>query len=179
MADDRQKATSLATINKAIGSIARSAVKLNETIHNTAQMCAEHAKTYGDTDQCARLVDAMPMSHRRSLLIQWFDAFTPIGIGKDNKTGKMKGHLKGKAEERDAMWNLAPAKATPFYAMPDVEREPEVPTYDDIHTNVVSFVKRLETMITKGSGNKLPMPEGEEKNKALAEVEALKQAIGR
>ena len=170
MADDRAKQTSLSAINKVITNIARSAVKLNETIAAAALMCAEHAQAYGDTEQCVRLVDAMPLSHRRSLLINWFDAFTPVGIGKDGKTGRMKGHLKGKADERDKMWNLDAGKATPFYAMPDVEREPDVPTYDTIHSNVVAFIKRIETK----AGN---IPNEDEKQRALGEVAALRKAV--
>lgn len=170
MPDERAKQTSLAAINKLITGIARSAVKLNDSIHNCALMAAEHAKNYGDTDQCARLADALPMSHRRSLLINWFDAFTPIGIQKDGKTGKMKGHLKGKAEEREKMWNLPAGKATPFFAMPDVPREPDVPTFQSLHNNIVAFVKRIEKKASE-------IPNEGDRVKAEAEVEKLKAAV--
>lgn len=166
----REQATSLAACNKIINNIARSAVKLNETIANACLMAAEHAKSFGDTTPCAALVDALPMSHRRSLLINWFDAFTPVGIAKDGKTGKMKGHLKGKTEERDKMWNLAAGKATPFYAMPDVEREPDVPTFETLHNNVLAFVKRIEKKAEQ-------IENLEDRAKAEAEVQKLKAAV--
>lgn len=170
MPDERQKQTSLTAINKAITSISRSAVKLNETIHNTALMCAQHTLDFEDTSPCARLVDALPMSHRRSLIIQWFEAFTPITIGKDNKSGKMKGHLRGKAEERKNMWNLPGAKATPFYAMPDAPNEPAVPTYQSIHENVVQFIKRMDKKAEL-------IANADDKKKAEAEVAALRAAV--
>lgn len=165
------KDDSLKSINKAIKAITGSAVKLNNLIHETALACAAHAKTYGDTDQCARLVDAMPMSHRRSLLINWFDSFTPVGIQKNAKTGQMKAHLKGKTEERDKMWNIDAGKATPFYAMPDVEREPDVPTYESVHNNIVAFVKRMEKKADEIAND-------DQKQAALEEIAALKQAVG-
>lgn len=169
-AREREQANSLATCNKMIKGIARSAVKLNETIHATALLTAAHAKNFGDTTPCAALVDALPMSHRRSLLINWFDAFTPVGIAKDGKTQKMKGHLKGKSEERDKMWNLDAGKATPFYAMPDVEREPDVPTFESIHNNVVAFIKRIDKKVES-------IEDQDERRKAEAEVAKLKQAV--
>lgn len=176
MADKRAEQTSLNAINKAINGIKRSAVKLNEAIHNTGIMIMEHTKTFGDATAAGRLVDSLPMTHRRKLIIDWFDAFSPIGVNKDAKSGGMKGFLRGKTEERDALWNIEGAKATPFYAMPDAKREPDIPTYEAIHNNIISFTKRLETRIN-GTENTPGMPEGDEKKKALAEVEALKKAV--
>lgn len=169
MVDKLQEQKSLATISKFVTNIARSAVKLNETIHETALLCMKHAQDYGDANNtAARLVDALPLSHRRSLLIAWFANFSPIGIGKDGKTGKMKGHLTGKAEDR--VWNIEAAKATPFYAMPDAEREPDVPTFESIHSNVVAFLKRIEKKADA-------IPNVEEKAKAFGEIEKLKAAV--
>lgn len=170
MTDNRARQVSLAAIDKSIGAISKSASKLNEVIHATAIMCAEHAFTYGDTDQCARLVDALPMSYRRSLLIGWYEAFTPVAIAKDAKLGRMKGHLKGKTEERANMWNIEAGKATPFYAMPDAKNEPDVPTFESIHSNVVAFIKRIETKA--GS-----IQNEDEKKRALEEVAALRKAV--
>lgn len=167
---ERKKATSLTQINKMIGSIARSAVKLNETIANTALMCLQHAKDFGDASPAARLVDALPVSHRRSLVINWFGQFSPVVIGKDGKTGKMKAHLKGTAEERDKMWMVAEAKATPFYAMPEAEREPDVPTYEAIHDNIVSFVKRIKTRAEK-------IENADDQKKAFDEIGKLEAAV--
>lgn len=167
MANNLAQATSLASINKLIVNIARSAVKLNETIHAASLQCMDHAKTYGDTTPAARLVDALPMSHRRSLVINWFAAFSPVSIGKD-KTGKMKAHLSGKEEDR--VWNTEAAKATPFYAMPEAQNEPDVPTYESVHSNVVQFIKRMETKAAK-------IADEADKAKALAEIVNIKAAV--
>jgi hypothetical protein len=144
-----QEADQKKLIEKMITGIARSAVKLNESIHNTAVLCAEHAQKFGDCTLAAKLVDAVPLSHRRNLLVQWFDAFTAIGLGKDAKSQGMKAHLKGKAEERDAMWQIEAGKATPFYAMKGVEREPEMPTFEAWSSNVLAFFKRSRNMADK------------------------------
>ena len=167
---ERQKQTSLAAINKMITSIARSAQKLNESIHNAGLMVMQHAKDFGDTSPAARLVDALPMSHRRSLLINWFGQFSPIVVGKDAKTEKMKAHLKGTADERNKLWMLDEAKATPFWALPEAQREPDVPSYNGIHNNIVSMIDRN---LTKADS----IPDENEKQKAKAELFDLAKAI--
>ena len=172
---------SLKAIQTGIKGVARSAVKLNEDIHKVALACLDHCHNYGDVvNTAARLVDAMPLSHRRSLLIQWFAAFSPISISKKGDT--MTGHLTGRAdakkgEEGFRDWNIEAAKATPFYAMPQAAVEPDVPTYESIHSNIVAFVKRLENRI-KGNDKMPGMEAGEEKDKAVAELEAIRKAVG-
>lgn len=156
-------------LQKDIKVLAGSLAKANENIHNIGIRCMEHCQNYGGVNEtAAALVDAMPLSHRRELLIRWFADFSPIVVAKDATTGKMRGHLKGVHAER--VWNIEPAKATPFYAMPGATVEPNVPTYESIHDNIVAFVKRMAIAIDK-------IPDDEEKAKATAEVEKLKAAI--
>ena len=93
---------------------------------------------------------------------------SPIIVAKDATTGKMRGHLKGVHAER--VWNIEPAKATPFYAMPGATVEPNVPTYESIHDNIVAFVKRMNITIDK-------IADDDEKAKAKAEIDKLNAAI--
>lgn len=158
---------SLKAILRDVKSLAGALAKANDNIHALAIRCMEHSQNYGDCNNtAAKLVDALPVSHRRSLLINWFAAFSPISIAKDGKTGNMKAHLSGKQEER--VWNIEGAKATPFYAMPDAEREPDVPTYESVHNNVVAFIKRIEK---KAQDIENP----DDRKKALDEVDQIKR----
>lgn len=169
-AAELKKATSLKTINTAIAGIKRSADKLNGNIHAVALMCFQHAKDYGDASPCARLVDALPLSHRRSLVINWFGQFSPVTIAKDGKTGNMKAYLKGTADERAKMWMLDEAKATPFYALPEAEREPEVPTFEKVHDNIVNFLKRTTSTVEK-------IENADDRARAERELQRLKDAF--
>lgn len=169
MPDIINEQNQLASIRKMVGSIARSAAKLNETIHTCAVLCMQHARDYGDCQNtAAKLIDALPNSHRRSLVINWFAAFSPVSIAKDGKTGQMKAHLSGKQEDR--VWNVDAARATPFYAMPEAAVEPDVPTFASIHENVVAFIKRME-----GKADKIA--NDDDKAKALAELAKVKAAV--
>lgn len=177
----KMEADSRATINKRIAHVKKTATAILAYIHETALMCMEHAQNYGDTSLAANLVDSIPLAYRRALVINWFDTFSPISIAKDGKTGKMKGHLKGKADagpkdEGYRDWQIEPAKATPFYAMPEVQNEPDVPTYETIHKNVVSFIKRMRKQI-EGTNERPGIQDGNEKEKALAEIAKLEEAV--
>ncbi len=55
--------------------------------------------------------------------------------------------------------------------MPDVAREPDVPTFESIHSNVVAFVKRMETKAEK-------IENADDRAKADAEIGKLKAAVG-
>jgi hypothetical protein len=179
-----QEQNSLKAIAKMVRGISQSAVKLNEAIAATAVLCIEHAQNYGDVNNTAvRLCEALPMTHRRNLLIEWFAAFSPITIAK--KGNVLKGHLAGKAEDR--VWNIEGARATPFYTFNQdrINQEPDMPTYESLHSNVVAFVSRLEKVID-GTPKKAPgeagykprMPDGPDRDKAVAELNALKRVIG-
>lgn len=165
---ERAEATSLSAINKLIGTISKSANKLNEEIHNCALMCIKHAQNYGDATAAGRLVDAMPKSFRRGLVIQWFAANSPITVSKNAKTDAMKAHLAGKAEERQ--WDIDAAAATPFFAMPEADREPDVPTYESLHKNIVDFIERMNKRADK-------IEDPKEAKAAKEEIEALKTVI--
>ena len=159
------QATSLKRINTSIGNIAKSAAKLQDHIHQTALLCFQHASDYGDCSPCARLVDAIPMSHRRSLLINWFARYSPIKIAKDAKKNVMKAHLSGNKDERE--WLFDEAKANPFFALPEAEREPDVPlTFEGFRNNVINMVERLKAKAKKIEDKK-------EQDLALAEIDKL------
>lgn len=161
--------TSSRKINKQIGAISRSAKKLNDAIHECALACLIHAKNYNDCTGFKRLLDALPGTHRTSLLIKWAGLYSPISVGKDNK-GKLKAHLKGKAEERK--WLVDEARANPFFDMPEAKKgDPEIPTYDGFRGNVIAFVKKAAKIAT-AIGN------DDDREKALAEVSALSKATG-
>ena len=160
---------SRSALQKDIRLLSGALTKVNLSIHTLAIRCMEHAFTYGDVmNTAAALVDAIPTSMRRSLVIDWFGHFSPITLGKDAKTGKMRGHLKGVQAER--VWNIEAAKATPFYAMVGSPEEPNVPTYESIHDNIIAFVKRMVTAVEK-------IPNEGDKAKALLEVTKLKNAL--
>lgn len=169
------QAASEAAINRLIASISRSATKLNEAIHNAAVLCIEHASNFGDCTSSARLVDAMPKSHRRSLLIEWFRLYSPISIAKNPKSDKMKAHLRGKADankddEGFRKWDLEGAKATPFYAIEAANKEPDVPTLVTISENIHRFIARTQKQAEKIAND-------DDKAEALKRLDALKKAV--
>ena len=160
--------SSLRAINGRIANIAKVAGKLNVSIHETAILVMQHSHAFGDCSAAARLVDAMPMSHRRGLLIKWFKTYSPISVAKSDKTKAIKAHLSGKAEERT--WRIDEAKANPFFSMTGIEDEPDMPSYESIHNNVVSYLERMKKMTDK-------IENATDKARALEELAKLKTAL--
>jgi hypothetical protein len=160
---------SLKNIDSNIKRITTNAKKLNDLIHSTAMLVIEHAKEHGDCTRALSLVKAMPASMRRTMLVLWFDTYTPIRVvEKNDKVGILKQAAKGYVE-----WDIDGAAATPFYEL--AEQNAEEKTYD--YAALVAMVERLGKQIDKKiEEGKVPV-EDYEKAKALARsVAGLKAA---
>jgi len=69
------------TIKANLKKIGLSGHKLNVLIHDTGVLIMEHAKEHKDgADTALALVKAMPASMRRTMLIAWFNEFSPIRV---------------------------------------------------------------------------------------------------
>lgn len=165
------KATNLRKIDTAIAAIGRSGTKLNNDIHATAMMILRHANEYGDCTRAAFLVDAMPKSHRRGLLINWFAASSPISIAKSAKSGLMKAHFRKPDNTHYNPFDIDKADATPFFAMPEAEREQLPMDYTTFHGKIVDFMKAMEKRADKIANDA-------QKAKAKAELAALEKVVG-
>lgn len=131
---------SLRIIDKNIRTITTNAAKLNLLIHNTAVLIVEHAKEHGDCTRALTLVKAMPASMRRTMLVLWFNTYTPIRVQeKNDKVGILKDNAKGFTP-----WDIEGGKETPFFDL--AEQNPEK-TYD--FAALVKMVERIGKQIDK------------------------------
>jgi len=83
----------LKKINANIKLIAGNYAKVNKLVQDTAVGILVHAKDTGDCTAALRLVQAMPKSARRGLLINWFGKYSPIGMNVN--AGKVGFHKPG------------------------------------------------------------------------------------
>ena len=158
---------SLKIIDKNIRSITTSAAKLNLLIHTTAMLVANHAKEHGDCTRALTLVKAMPASMRRTMLVLWFDTFTPIRVvEKNDKVGMLKETAKGYTP-----FDLDAGALTPFFELAD--QHPEGAVYD--FAKLVQMVQRISKQIEKKIEDGKVAAEDVESAKAIAaQVSALK-----
>lgn len=132
---------SLKNIDKNIRAITTSAAKLNMLIHTTAMMVAAHAQEHGDCTRALSLVKAMPASMRRTMLVLWFNTYTPIRvIEKNDKVGMLKETAKGYTP-----FDLEAGNQTPFFDL--AEQNPETGVLD--FDKLVALVARLSKTIDK------------------------------
>lgn len=137
---------SLKTIDKNIQTIVTNANKLNTLIHETAMLIVRHAQEHGDCTRALSLVKAMPASMRRTMLVLWFNTFTPIRVVEANdKVG-----ILPKTSKNYVDWDVKGADATPFYEL--AERNPEKSyDFEALVKMVASLAKRIEKKVEEGS----------------------------
>jgi hypothetical protein len=108
-------------------------------------MIAEHALEHGDCTPAGRLVEAMPASMRRTMLVLWFATFTPIVV---NATTFKVGMNKPEAK-KFVPFNIEGGKAKPFYEL--AEDTPEkVYDFDALVKMVESLGKQIEKKVEAG-----------------------------
>lgn len=152
--------TTLKLIDKNIRSITTSAAKLNMLIHTTAMMVATHAQEHGDCTRALTLVKAMPASMRRTMLVLWFNTYTPIRvIDKNDKVGILKETAKGYTP-----FDLDAGDLTPFFDL--AEQNPEAGVYD--FAKLVQMVQRIGKQIEKKIEDGKVAPEDVDSAKAIA-----------
>lgn len=132
---------SLKKIDAAIIGIARNAETINETVQAVALAILAHAKEHGDCTRALRLVQALPKSFRRNLLITYFATYSPIGI--NVSTGKVGLHKEGSKLYRP--FDLKTAATVKWYNQPQQEAE-DLPdtTLVDVREMVSKLVKRVQ-----------------------------------
>ncbi len=137
---------SLKKINAGIRAIATSAARVNERIHEVAVLIAAHANEHGDCTPAGRLVEAMPASMRRSMLVLWFNTFTPIRVNLSTfKTGMLKAEQKG-----FVAFDVEAGTAKPFYSLAKDKPEAGDTTLADVNKAVASLIARLTKRVDDG-----------------------------
>lgn len=155
--------SALKNIDRNIRTITTNAAKLNMLIHTTGIMVLEHAKEHRDCTRALALVKAMPASMRRTMLVLWFETYSPIRIREANdKVGILKEAAKGYTD-----WNIEGAKEMPFFELANQNPEKSY-SFDDLVKMVERLSKQIEKKIADGK-----VPEDD-----VASAQALAITIG-
>lgn len=145
---------SLKQIDQKIRRITTNAQKLNELIHETAVMVAEHAKEHGDCTRALTLVKAMPASMRRTMLVLWFNTYTPIRVVFTNdKVGILKESAKGYTP-----FDIESGKETPFYELAEQNAETQPLDFDKLIAMLPALAKRIEKKVEEGEVEENAVP---------------------
>lgn len=138
----------LKTIDQNIGLILKSGVELNELIQKVAVAIVLHASVHGDCTRALKLVQAMPKSFRRNLLITWFATYSPIGM--NLSTGKCGLHRETSKLYRP--FDVDGAKITPWYNQPQAAEEDALDTtLEDVKTATSRLAKRYQKQLDEGT----------------------------
>ena len=160
----------LKTINQRISQVRRMGVNFNNYVHETAVGIIAHAMEHGDCTPALRLVQAMPKSSRRALLITWFGRYSPIGMNVNQ--GTVAFHKEGAKLYRP--FDLDGARANPFHDMPEAKDE-DLPdtTCEDVQKGILGLVKKLQKRV---DDNEVA---ANDKPTVVSTIASLKELAGR
>lgn len=138
--------TSSANINKLIKAVKVSADKYNTLVQDAIVAIVIHANTFRDCTGAARLIEAMPRSNRRQLVVDHFSQYSPINVQRD-KDGNFKASLRKPYFDKEETkpnkayndFNIDGVRANKWYERPEAERLPDVVDYASIRTKMLAF----------------------------------------
>lgn len=138
----------LKQINRNIQTISRSYAKVNTLVHTTAVGILVHAQQHGDCTAALRLVQAMPKSARRGLLINWFAKYSPIGMNVNK--GKVGFHKEGAKLYRP--FDIEAATANPWFSGEEADKE-DLPdtTLEVVNKGIFALANRFQKLLDEGS----------------------------
>lgn len=128
-----------AEITKAIASIQKRGVSLQNDIHRAALSCLVHTEKHGDITLANRLIDALPGMARKNALADWFVAFGKFLPAEDDKNGML-------VFGADKVSMISEATATPFW---EFKPEPKWVPFD-FDKAVTAILKKAEAARKKG-----------------------------
>jgi hypothetical protein len=141
-----EEKTSSRAVNALIKSVKTYGDKYNTTVQSAIVAIVSHAKTYGDCTGAGRLVDAMPQSNRRTLVINHFTDYSPIKVSKSAKTGLFQAKNREPEEKGHNKFDVDGVKANNWFERPEAEKLPDVITFD---TSREALNKFLASQIAK------------------------------
>jgi hypothetical protein len=138
--------TSSRQVNALIKSVRTYGDKYNNVVQSAIVAIIAHADAYGDCTGAGRLVDAMPQSNRRTLVINHFTDFSEIKVSKSPKTGLFQASLRKPDDKNYNKFNVEGAKANNWFEREEAAKLPDVITFD---TSREALNKFLEAQIKK------------------------------
>jgi hypothetical protein len=161
--------TSSQQINKLIKAVKTYGDKYNATVQQAIVAVIIHANDYGDCTGAARLVDAMPRSNRRQLVIDHFGDYSPISVSKDKQTGLFKATLRKPESKAFNAFNIDGVKANNWFERPEAERIPDVVTFSSIREKMLA---QFESLLKKAED----IENQADKDDAIALIKAVRTA---
>lgn len=137
----------LKVINKNIATIGKMGTKFNELVQETAVGIIIHCQATGDCTAALRLVQVLPKSARRGLLINFFAAYSPIGMNVG--TGKVGLHRPDAKCYKP--YNVDAARLNPWYNSAEANDE-DLPdtTLEQTNKMIFGLASRLQKQLDEG-----------------------------
>lgn len=166
----------LKEIDTQIKKIGGSKDKLNGLVQSTAVAIVEHAAEHGDCTRALALVKALGSAMNRTMLVNWFAYYAPIGM---NVAQDRVGFIKHDSK-RYRPFDIDGARTNPWFdpnSVPANVRPEAIPdTLLEFDGKIINFVERLRKVVedeAKFGDPNNPGRTEEMKAQALAQLDAI------
>jgi hypothetical protein len=138
--------TSSNAVNRAIKTVKTVSGKYNQAVQDAIVLIIRHANDYGDCTGAARLLDAMPRSNRRQLVVDHFAQYSPINVTKKNDkfSATLRKPYYDKAETKPdnnyRPFDIDGVKSNNWWERPEAERLADVVSYDTLHKSIMAML---------------------------------------
>lgn len=132
--------TSSRAVNAAIKAVSKTAGAYNAAVQTAIVLIIRHAATFGDCTGAERLMNAMPRSNRRSLVIAHFADFSPISVRKDGEI--FKANFRKESDTKFKKFNPEGAEALNWWERPEAAKLPDVINLMAVRDDFDKFIER-------------------------------------
>lgn len=165
--------TSSRAVNAAIRTVRTTGEKYNKAVQTAIILVIQHADTYGDCTGAARLLEAMPRSNRRSLVIAHFAEYSPINVRKDKDGNGFTASLRKADDTKYRPFNVEGVTANNWWERKEAETLPDVITYQTIVDDFDKFCESEKRKGDKVRAEADAMDEGPAKDNRMADAHAI------
>lgn len=169
--------TSSRAVNAAIKAVSTNAAKYNQSVQTAIVLIIRHASTFGDCTGAERLMNAMPRSNRRSLVIAHFGDFSPINIRKNGEI--FKANFRKESDTKFKKFNPEGAEALNWWERPEAAKLPDVINLAAVRDDFDKFVERERNKAKKVHEEAMALPEGPARTNRLADAEEISNFVER
>jgi hypothetical protein len=165
--------TSSRQVNGAIKAVRTSADKYNKNVQTAIELIIAHADLYGDCTGAGRLLEAMPRSNRRSLVISHFADYSPINVRKGKEGEGFTATLRKQDDTKYKPFNLEGVKANLWHMRPEAQTLPDTVTYQTVIDDFDKFCQAEHRKGEKVKAEADAMDDGPTKANRMADANAI------
>jgi len=169
--------TSSNAVNAAIKAVTKTAGAYNAAVQTAIVLIMRHSHAFDDCTGAERLLNAMPQSNRRSLVVAHFEQYSPINVRKDGKA--FKASLRKPDDKKYNPYDIDGAVVNNWWERPEAGKLPDIINLDAVKGDFDTFINRELKKADTVEAEANEMPEGAERTNRMSDAVAIRSFVTR